>query len=84
MYGYFDNPHENEPAYDPGLGVDCPVCEKTLAHRLVRTISLMLPGDTRSYFYRVHAACWRRLTEAEKTIYDSAIIDAVANSRNKN
>jgi len=82
-FGYYDEPGQIEPTYDPGLNVGCPVCGLPL-ERPLKTISLMLVGDNQSYFYRTHRACYDNLTPDEKMIYDGAIIDAVANSKNKN
>jgi hypothetical protein len=82
IYGYF-NDLSGTPAYDPGLGVDCPVCHTPLCLPLV-TISLMLPGDTRSYFYRAHKGCYSRLSADAQTELDSVLIDALAMARNTN
>jgi hypothetical protein len=83
IYGYFDNPAEETPVYDPTLDVDCPVCFKKLSLP-VKTISLMLVGDSRSYFYRTHKACYDGLSPDEKTKLDSMLIDAIANTKNAN
>lgn len=54
--GFFDRPGD-EPAFDPGLAVNCPGCEKPLKDRPVRTISIMAIDGSRSYFYRIHQTC---------------------------
>ncbi|MGB8644019.1 MAG: hypothetical protein WCF84_02190 [Anaerolineae bacterium] len=77
VYGYFDDPFASAPAYDPGLAVDCPVCDRRLT-RPLKTISLLAEGDTRSYFYRVHAPCYDALSSAQRVELDSVIIDFVA------
>lgn len=79
IYGYFDQADQLTPAHDPGLAVDCPVCHMPLA-RPVATTSLMVPGDVRSYFYRMHKACRDGLTEQQETNIDSILIDAIAST----
>lgn len=85
-FGYFDKPGQDAPAFDPGLNVECPVCQLALS-RPMKTISLMLDDenlggrDTRSYFYRVHKQCYEGLNAEEETALDSTIIDAVAASK---
>lgn len=79
-FGYFDDPAQTEPTYDPGLEIDCPVCHKPLATPY-KTISLMVPGDDRSYFYRTHRACYANLTLEQETELDSLIIDAVVRAK---
>jgi hypothetical protein len=83
MFGYFDAPYQEIPAYDPGLGVDCPVCNRPLSRPVVTT-SLMVPGDGRSYFYRMHKACRAGLTPEAETNIDSVLVDAVVAARNSN
>jgi hypothetical protein len=80
IYGYFSEAHQEEPTYDPGLDVDCPICHQRLS-RPMKTISLMLEHDDRSYFYRVHKACYDALTPDEQSVYDSVIIDAVGRAK---
>ncbi len=77
QFGYFTDERQTEPEYDPGLGVDCPVCQKVL-ERPVVTVSLMLPGDVRSYFYRMHADCAETLTPEQEQAIDSQLVDARA------
>lgn len=83
MYGYFDNPDQTMPTFDPGLTVRCPVCAVQLSGDIA-TISLMLDGDRRSYFYRTHVACYEQATANEIEAIESALIDAIANTRNVN
>jgi hypothetical protein len=81
-YGYFDDPSQQEPAYDPGLKINCPICETPLNYpaNKVKTICLMpyQAGSTRSYFYRTHKDCFDALSPEEQTNLDSQIIDVVA------
>ena len=69
--GYFDSP-DGPPTYDPPRDATCPVCLKAVVAPMV-THSLILPGDTRSYFYRTHKSCAEDVFDVE-----SAIIDARA------
>ena len=78
IVGWFDSPGEI-PAHDPGVqGTPCPICHGTLSLEDVRTISLMWPGDTRSFFYRVHKSCHQELSDDDKQALDMAILYSVA------
>ena len=79
IFGWFDNTSDT-PAHDPGMNGLCPVCSKTL-ERPVKTISLMLDGDDKSYFFRVHKQCWEGLSEHEKWLIESSLIDAIAEGK---
>lgn len=79
-FGYFSAPGQTIPARDPGLDVGCPVCHAPLTAPLV-TISFLVPGDDRSYFYRIHKAC--QSEKAEQAI-ESLIVDSVYLSREVN
>ncbi len=83
IYGYFTSPDQSEPAYEPGLEVDCPICHERLSHPM-KTVSLMLEGDNRSYFYRVHKSCFENLSDVEVGNLDGLILDAVIASKNTN
>lgn len=80
MFGYFDQPYQEEPVRDPGMTVDCPVCNLPLSRPVV-TVSLMVPDDNRSYFYRIHKDCHIGLSDDDKTGIDSVLIDAVHTAR---
>lgn len=84
IYGYFTDPRQTEPVFDPGLSVLCPICTQTLNVANVRTISLMVPDDSRSYFYRVHRSCHEPLSEQERNCVDGLLIDAIYSTRNNN
>lgn len=76
IFGYFDNPNQTEPSFDPGLGVNCPHCQKPLDEEPERqTISLRWSGDARSYFYRVHKACREAASLEERYGIESLIVD---------
>jgi hypothetical protein len=84
IYGYFTDPFQAEPVYDPDLDVPCQICAQPLDATDVRTISLMVPDDTRSYFYRVHRSCHEPLSETERCSVDGLLVDAIYSARNVN
>lgn len=84
IYGYFTEAAQVAPVYDPGLNVPCPICAIELNPVDVRTISLMVPDDSRSYFYRVHRSCHEPLTEIERILVDGLLIEAIYSTRNGN
>lgn len=97
IYGYFDAPGQTEPVYDPGLEAPCPVCHKRIGEFTpdnpnIKTISIMLEFDPelghfrgdRSYFYRVHKACYDNLSDEQQAMLDWPIIDPVAQARESN
>jgi len=84
IYGYFTEAAQTVPVFDPGMNVPCPVCLAMLDVIDVRTISLMVPDDTRSYFYRLHRSCHERLSEDERVKVDGLLIDAIYSARNVN
>ena len=53
IYGYFDEPGQATPTYDPGLDVDCPFCGEKLTEDYL-SHSIMPMDWHRSYFYRYH------------------------------
>jgi len=76
LFGYFDDTSQT-PAYDPGLDVICIYCRKKL-ELPVRSYSLMVPGNNRSYFYRVHRHCSDTMqAEGSESHYDGIIIDTI-------
>ncbi len=75
IFGYFDDPTQAEPAYDPGLDVLCPCCLRPLS-KPIKTISLMAPGSQKSWFFRTHKVCWENATPNEKMGIESSLIDA--------
>lgn len=74
IFGYFDSPEQTEPAYDPGLNRNCPICGKMLRAPL-RTISFFKPGDSRSFFYRIHKWC---ADEKAQQQIESIVIDGIS------
>lgn len=79
-FGYF-NDTSNNPAYDPMHDAPCLICHKPWSVDNVVTPSLMIPNDNKSYFYRVHKTCYKSLSEEEKTLYDSSLIDNLMRNR---
>lgn len=77
IFGYFERPDQTKPTYDPGLDALCPHCLKKL-EAPVRTMSLMLPGDNRSFFYRTHRACDENATPEQVMEIESSLIDTRA------
>ena len=74
--GYFTAPEQRTPAFDPGLDVPCPVCGEPLSNgEPLREISLMPRGHARSYFYRLHKACFRKLSRAGREALDAEVIE---------
>ena len=76
LFGYFDDEASETPAFDPGMNTLCPHCLRML-ERPVKTISLMKPGDGRSYFYRAHKACHERATAQDVQRFESTLIDSL-------
>ncbi len=74
--GYF-NGEGDEPAFDPKLTVPCPICMRPLTEEdkenNMRTHSLMLSSDDRSYFYRTHKSCSEGLSEEASREIDGMI-----------
>lgn len=75
IFGYFDDPGQESPSYDPGLKALCPHCLRVLALP-VMTISLMRVGSRRSYFYRVHRGCQMQASSADIHRVESSLIDS--------
>jgi len=98
IYGYFDDPAQTVPVFDPGLNVGCPICGKSpILPDDVRTISLIVPKEfkhtsgrvdtssaERSYFYRVHRSCHEPLDEKQRSALDGLLVDAICSTRNTN
>lgn len=59
FYGWFDDPDQTAPTYEPPRDAPCLFCGADLHADDVRTHSLMVPSAyaTRSYFYRTHRSC---------------------------
>jgi len=60
FYGWYDDPTQKEPTYEPHWSAPCPICGKTIdSLDDLRTHNLMYTGGyaERSYFYRTHKTC---------------------------
>jgi hypothetical protein len=76
IFGYFDSADQTKPAFDPGLGVDCPFCGAPLdIGEPRRTISFMRMARGRSYFYRAHSVCADAATPEQEAAVESWLID---------
>jgi hypothetical protein len=64
LLGYYDRADQTEPTYNPPKDAPCVICYKPLCAPL-KTISLLKPGGSRSYFYRAHKACYEGLGDDE-------------------
>jgi len=74
--GYYtraDQPR-HKPTFNPPLDAPCPICGRPLTKEDMRTISVMLQGGTRSYFYRTHRTCHQALAAEEAQDLDDAVI----------
>ena len=69
--GYYDDPAQTVPVFDPGLSAYCPVCLKSLIEP-VKTISVWGDPPEYSLFYRAHKDCWERLPAEDQSEYDAA------------
>lgn len=79
IFGYFDDPMQEQPVYDPGYGVPCPCCLLPLGEDVALVcVSLMGEHARRSYFFRAHKACWRSASPEEQQRIEGSIIDAEA------
>jgi hypothetical protein len=78
IYGYFDDALQEKPAYDPGLEVSCPFCNEKInngiGHTKIITVSVMRPGDVRSYFYRAHKECYMAAPAEKIMELDSVVL----------
>jgi hypothetical protein len=82
FYGWFDDPDQAEPTYEPPRDAPCPFCGFKVHIDDVRTHCLAYRDDygRRSYFYRTHRSC----AEADDThcAMDGFILDMIARAGN--
>lgn len=79
FYGYFENPQDTAPAYQPPRDAPCPFCGKPVHEDDVRTHNLMYQAKTyarRNYFYRTHRTCAEK--DPTHTAMDGFILDMIA------
>jgi hypothetical protein len=77
IFGYFDDPGDQAPTFDPGLGVPCPFCLRPVGKDGIKTISLMPIEGNRSYFYRAHKGCYEQVSPDDIARLESSLIDTV-------
>ena len=78
--GWFLIPGQVAPTHNPcSKNGPCIVCSKPLCFpgQPIKTISVCPLGCGVSYFYRMHTACYNRLTDSEHSDYDSSIVDPI-------
>jgi hypothetical protein len=77
-FGYYDEPTQSEPTYDPWNKAPCLICGNRMDDDDVRTISL-IPAETdpqpRIWFYRVHRTCHVQLTADEQAALSHRLSD---------
>ena len=78
ILGYFTEKTQTTPAHDPGLSVNCPLCERPLSTSPRRTHCLMLATRGRSYFYRTHRDCAERAPEALQCLEGEIVDEMIA------
>lgn len=82
-YGYFNEPTQTVPVFDPGLDIPCLICHHPLDSPMV-TISFMVQGDTRSYFYRAHKWCYTSADPEMITDMEGQMVDAIYKTKEQN
>jgi hypothetical protein len=65
--GYFDQPGQTIPAYDPPVDLPCPYCEEPMNRFNIRTHGFMNTRHRRrSWFFRTHRTCDEKASEEQK------------------
>lgn len=78
--GYFDDPTQTVPVFDPGFDVPCPCCGKQIGRHneqnRLKTINLMDfdRKDSRSWFFRVHHDCWSKLNDDDQQVIETSVL----------
>lgn len=75
IFWYFEW-NTSVPTYDPWLDAPCIFCWGKLPYQK-KTISIIKPWDSRSYFYRCCKDCYDSRTEEETNLYESSLIDKI-------
>ena len=77
FYGWFDDPDQDAPTYEPPRDAPCPFCGTSVHADDVRTHGLLHQGQyaARSYFYRTHRTCAER--DATNTAMDGFILNMI-------
>jgi hypothetical protein len=77
FYGWFDDPEQTDPTYEPPRDAPCPFCGGPVNADDVQTPSLLYTGQyaARSYFYRQHKTCAEKFAPLNM---DGFILDMIA------
>jgi hypothetical protein len=77
VYGWFDDPGQETPTYEPPRDAPCLFCAHLIHAGDVCTHSLTFQGDyaARSYFYRTHRTCAE--TDSTGTAVDGIVIEMI-------
>lgn len=77
FYGWFDDPSQTTPTYDPPHDAPCPFCGVPIHAGDVMTHCLMYSSGygERSYFYRTHKSCAEK--DPTHTARDGSILDMI-------
>lgn len=77
VFGWFENASEIT-SHDPGRKGVCAVCAIQIGQGKVKTISLIPDAiKIRSYFFRTHSNCWNSISEDERCLIESSLIDEI-------
>lgn len=87
VFGWFGDASQTEPEHDPGFDAPCPICIHAVGRHSVdspiKTISLMVedPAKRRnSFFFRVHKRCWEMVSNHERNMVESSLIDHIVDA----
>jgi hypothetical protein len=87
IFGWFGDAAQTEPEHDPGPDAPCPICGHSVGRHSVdnpiKTISLMVedPAKRRnSFFFRAHKRCWEMVSDHERSMVESALIDHIVDA----
>jgi hypothetical protein len=91
IFGWFGDAAQTEPEHDPGFDAPCPICIHPVGRHSVdnpiKTISLMVedPAQRRnSFFFRAHKRCWEMVSDHERSMVESSLIDHVVEADEHN
>lgn len=83
ILGWFVALGDEKPFSDPGMGAPCPVCAKPVRDpksttvQPIKTISFMPVAVRKSFFFRVHKACWEGISEDEQGVIEGVFVDDI-------
>jgi hypothetical protein len=77
FYGWFDDPGQAHPTYEPPRDAPCPFCGFPVHAEDVSTHSLIYKGQyaARTYFYRTHRTCADQ--DPTRTAMDGFILNMI-------